>query len=129
METSPLNCCPNQWTGSYMIWTSVMRELTDQTTADVIDCYKKNNIIVVYVPEKNITSHLIWLLLFHDEGSYHIETSPLICISYIRSKFQVSMRVRSTWTILSWTWSYFRLHQFIQHRQLIFTTTWQLKSG
>ena len=36
--------CTNQWTGFYMIGTFVMKELTGQITADVIDCYKKNNI-------------------------------------------------------------------------------------
>ena len=27
IETSPLICRANQWTGFYMIWTSVMKEL------------------------------------------------------------------------------------------------------
>ena len=27
-ETSPLICCPNQWTGFYMIMTSVMKGLS-----------------------------------------------------------------------------------------------------
>ena len=28
IETSPLICSANQWTGFYMIWTSVIKELT-----------------------------------------------------------------------------------------------------
>ena len=27
IETSPLICFANQWTGFYMIWTSIMKEL------------------------------------------------------------------------------------------------------
>ena len=38
-----------------------MNVFTGQTTADVIDSYKKNNMCVVYVPVNmtNIISHLI----------------------------------------------------------------------
>ena len=39
-----IDFCTNQWSGFYMIGTFVMKELTGQTTVDVIDCYKKNNI-------------------------------------------------------------------------------------
>ena len=52
IETSPLVCCANQWTGFYMITASVMKELISATGFGVIYDYYKGTFIPL---RKNIT--------------------------------------------------------------------------
>ena len=43
IETSPLICSANQWTGFYMIWISVIKELTlGKTLIELIDTFQAN---------------------------------------------------------------------------------------
>ena len=37
IETSPLNCIANQWTGFYMVGTSVMKKLNGHTIKSIIE--------------------------------------------------------------------------------------------
>ena len=48
IETSPLICSANQWTGFYMIWTSIMKELSKKILHVIYVEYRAHLVSLTY---------------------------------------------------------------------------------